>query len=79
MVKSKLAELRRQHTPATATVREGIVIPDTILALDREALLARLENLRQAGAVRYSHQELIGLSDSDLRGMLALLVSPTER
>ena len=79
MVSGHLARLRRQLTPAEVPVRYGVTIPEEIQALDRESLLARIENLRQSGSVRYAHQNLTRLSDRDLRTMLALLVTPTER
>ncbi len=79
MVKGRIAELRRQLTPAQPTVRRGVGLPPDIQALDRESLLARLESLRQRAEVRYAHQDLTGLSVDDLRTVLALLVAPAER
>jgi hypothetical protein len=41
-------------------------------------VLARLEQLSQGGAVQYAHHELVGLTDGDLRQLLAVLLSPEE-
>ena len=53
-------------------------IGSEIRALDRAGILAQLEALRQVGDLRYAHQDLTGLSDADLRRMLAILMEPTE-
>jgi hypothetical protein len=79
MVKSRLAGLRRQLTPTDVPVKRGVSIPSEIQAFDRKMLLAQLEILRQGASVRYAHQDLTGLSDNDLRTMLAILVEPAER
>ena len=77
-MKSSIAALRRQLTPVQPIVRRAKPIGSEIRALDRAGLLARLEALRQREDVRYAHQDLTGLSDDDLRQMLAILVGPTE-
>lgn len=78
-VKARLAELRRQHTPAAVPLKYGVIIPAHIQAMDHNMLVAQLEILRQDPDVRYAHRDLTGLSDNDLRQMLAILVGPTER
>ncbi|MEO7732907.1 MAG: hypothetical protein ABIY55_18225 [Kofleriaceae bacterium] len=77
-VKSRLAELRRRLTPTAVPVKRGVKIPSEIQALARPALVAKLELLRKGANVRYAHQDLTGLSDNDLRTMLAILLAPTE-
>lgn len=71
-MQSRMAALRRQLTPVQPIVR-SVSIGSEIRGLDREGLLAQLEALRQGGDVRYAHQDLTGLSDDDLRRMLAIL------
>ena len=78
-VKARLAELRRQLTPSDVPIRRGVEIPPEIEALDRQALVAQLEILRQGANVRYAHQELTGLSDNNLRIMLALAMRSSRR
>lgn len=60
--------------PALAT--RGVAIPPELLTLDREALLARIEILRKVANVNYQQYELTGLSDHDLRVMLAMMLDP---
>jgi hypothetical protein len=78
-IKARLAELRRQHTPADVPLKYGVTIPAEIQAMNRQMLVAHLERLRQDPDVRYAHRDLTGLSDNDLRQMLAILVGPMER
>lgn len=78
-METHIAALRRQLTPVRPVVRRPPPISSEIRALDRDGLLARLEALRQAEHVRYAHQDLTGLSDDDLRHMLALLVASPDR
>jgi len=76
-MQSRIAALRSAHTGPTN--HPGPAPMDSELrALGREGLLARLEALRQHGGVQYAHQDLTGLSDDDLRQMLAIWVGPTE-
>ena len=77
-MQSRIAALRRQLTPVQPVVRRSVPIGSEIRVLDREGLLAQLEALRQDGDVRYAHQDLTGLSDADLRRMLAILMEPTK-
>lgn len=78
-VRARLAEMRRQLTPGDVPVQRGVTIPPEIEALDRQALVERLEMLRQGANVRYAHQELTGLSDNNLRIMLALAMRSSKR
>jgi hypothetical protein len=75
-MQSHIAALRRQLTPVQPMVRRSVPIGSEIRELDREGLLAQLETLRQVGDLRYAHQDLKGLSDADLRRMLAILMEP---
>lgn len=77
-VDTQLAALRRQLTPARPVPRDAIGISDEIRSLDREALLARLEILSQAPEVRIAHLDLSGLSEDDLRQLVAE-IEATER
>jgi len=78
-VKSRIAELRRSLTPTDAPIKRGVTIPPEVLALDRDAIVAQLEILRQGEHVRYSHQELTGLSDNNLRILLALALGSNRK
>lgn len=78
-VKSRIAALRRQLTPTVVPIQHGVTIPPAIRAMDRQALVAQLERLRQGGQLRYAHHDLTGLSDNDLRTMLAIAAEPPER
>jgi hypothetical protein len=77
-VQTQLAALRRQLVPARPVPRRATRISDEILALDREALLARLANLRQAADVQIAHLELSRLTEDDLRQLVAE-IEATER
>ncbi len=74
----QLAQLRpaRDASSGAASAKRDVEIPPSIQALDRETLLAQLEFLRQHGQVRYAHQNLTGLSVSDLRKTLAMVLAP---
>lgn len=72
MVQERLDALQRQLGRARPAIQRGVVIPPEIAKLDRPALVAQLEALRRSSAVRYAHQDLKGLSDHDLRTMLAV-------
>lgn len=75
-MQSRIAALRRQLTPAQPNAPQDTPPGAEIHALDREGLLARLEALRGDGE-RNARPDLTGLSDDDLRQMLANLVGPT--
>lgn len=72
MVQARLDTLQRQLTRSRLAPQRSVVIPPEIAKLDRPALVAQLEALRRSSAVRYAHQDLKGLSDHDLRTMLAV-------
>jgi hypothetical protein len=72
MVQARLDTLQRQLTRSRPAVQRGVVIPPEIAKLDRPALLGQLEALRRSSAVRFAHQDLKGLTDHDLRTMLAV-------
>jgi hypothetical protein len=75
-VDRSLAALRRQLTPAQPKYKRLPPVPDELLALEREALIARLTSLRQASNVRYAHQDLTGLTCDDLRQMIVAISGP---
>jgi hypothetical protein len=72
MVQDRLDALQRQLGRGRPAIQRGVAIPPEIAKLDRPALVAQLEALRRSSAVRYAHQDLKGLSDHDLRTMLAV-------
>lgn len=78
-VRARLAQLRRQLTPIDVPIKRGVTIPPEIQAMDRPALVAQLEILRQCANVRYAQRDLMGMTDNDLRTMLAAFVEPSER
>jgi hypothetical protein len=73
-VKARVAELRRRLTPMDVPIKRGVTIPPQILALDRDAVVAQLEILRQSKNVRYAHRELTSLSDNNLRILLTIAI-----
>jgi len=74
-VEARLAELRRNLLPPADPPMRLAPIRPSLLALGRDALLAKLEALtRTRGpAVQYAHCNRQGLSDDDLRRLIALL------
>jgi len=78
-IERQLAALRRQLTPAQPPPKRLPQIPQELFALDRAALVARVGNLTQEQGARYHHLDLTGLTDDDLRSMIAgILKPPTE-
>ena len=77
-MQARIAEMRRQHTPSYPVIDRAVPIGPELSALPREAVLARLEQLSQAGAMQIAHHELVGLTDDDLRQLLAVLLSSDE-
>lgn len=75
MLEVRLAELRRNLTPADAPTEKAPPIPSSLLKLGRDAIVARIAALTQAmgGTVQYAHRNLKGLSVDDLRRLLATL------
>jgi hypothetical protein len=71
-VQSRLAELRRNLVPAAAPLAKAKPVRPSLLAMGRDALLARLEVLT-GPSVRYAHRNLDGLSDDDLRRLVDTL------
>jgi hypothetical protein len=76
----RLAELRRNLTPDDAPPEKAAPIPKSLFALGRDALIARIAAVTNAmgGTVQYAHRNLKGLSDDDLRLLLAT-IDPTLR
>jgi hypothetical protein len=77
-MQSQIAALRRQRVPARAAISPIEQIPTDYQGLVRKSLLARIEALRNSGSVRYAHLEVTGLSDEDLRRLLATLEPPAD-
>ena len=59
-----------------ASTKRGVTIPPELLELDRETLLAQIDYLQRIANINYQQSELTGLSDHDLRVMLAMLLDP---
>jgi hypothetical protein len=80
MLEARVAELRRNLTPADAPIEKAPPIPKSVYALVRDDLIARITAITSAmgGAVQYAHRNLKGLSDDDLRRLLVTL-DPTLR
>lgn len=72
-MQTRIAALRRQLTAVQPIAPQAAPVGADIGALAREGLLARLEALRGDGE-RNARPDLTGLSDDDLRQMLANLV-----
>jgi hypothetical protein len=77
-MQSQIAALRRQRAPARAAISPIEQVPTDYQGLVRKSLLARIEALRHSGSVRHAHLEVTGLSDEDLRRLLATLEPPAE-
>lgn len=77
-VEARLAEIRRNLLPAADPPMRLKPIRASLLALGRDALLAKLEELTRTrgAAVQYAHCNLQGLSDDDLRRLIELLDNP---
>jgi hypothetical protein len=74
----RIAAMRRLHTPSHPPIERAPAVSPEIRALTRAELLARLEHLSQGGAVQFAHRSLTGLTDDDLRQLLAVLVQAAE-
>lgn len=77
-MQARIAEMRRQHTPSHTVLEHAVPISPAIRALTREELLAQLEVVSHSRMVQYAHRNLTGLTDDDLRQMLAILGTPSE-
>jgi hypothetical protein len=73
---SRLAAMRRQDTPPNPSIKRADPVPIAHDLLARDALVARIEHLRQTGHLRYAHLDLAALNDEDLRRLLAPLAEP---
>lgn len=73
-MQARIAEMKRRRMPSHAVLEFAAPIPREIRALGREELLARLEEEGHRRAAQYAHRDLTGLTDDDLRQMLAILV-----
>lgn len=74
-VEARLAELRRNLTPAEAPTERARPLRPSLLAMARDALLAAIERIVGAGGgdVQVAYRDLRGLSDDDLRRLLDTL------
>ena len=74
-VHARLAEMRRNLTPAAEAPKRAKPVRQSLLAMGRDALMERLTQLttKMGGAVQYAHRHLAGLSDDDLRRLIDTL------
>lgn len=74
-IDARLAELRRNLTPADPPVESAKPIRPSTLAMMRDALIEGVTQFTQArgGAVQFAHRNLKRLSDDDLRRLYDLL------
>jgi hypothetical protein len=79
-VEARLAELRRNLTPADPPAETAKPIRPSTLAMTRDAVIEAITRLTQSmgGAVQFAHRNLKRLSDDDLRRLYDLL-GPTAR
>lgn len=72
---ARIAELRRNLLPAHAPIEKATPIRPSILAMGRDALLARIAELGRAmgGSLQYAYRDLRTLSDDDLRRLLDIM------
>jgi hypothetical protein len=71
----RLAELRRNLTPADPPMEIAKPIRPSTLAMTRDAVIAAITALTQSmgGAVQFAHRNLKRLSDDDLRRLFDML------
>lgn len=74
-VQARLAEMRRNLTPAATPVKKAKPVRPSLLAMGRAALIERLSQLtlKMGGAVQYAHRHLAELNDDDLRRLIDTL------
>lgn len=79
-IEARLAELRRNLTPADPPKEHAKPLRKSTLAMARDALMEAIAKLTQAmgGQVQYAHRNLKKLSDDDLRRIYDTL-DPTNR
>ena len=77
---ARLAELRRNLTPADPPTETAKPIRPSTLAMTRDAVIEAITRLTHSmgGAVQFAHRNLKRLSDDDLRRLYDLL-DPTAR
>jgi hypothetical protein len=68
-VEARLAELRRNLTPADPPKERARPLRASTLAMARDALMGAIERITSSmgGQVQYAHRNLTKLSDDDLR------------
>jgi hypothetical protein len=77
-MQARIAEMRRRLTPSHPVINRAVAIPPGIRALSREQVLTALERMNQIGAVQFANRESVGLTDDDLRQLLAVVLTPEE-
>jgi len=79
-IDARLAELRRNLTPADAPIENAQPIRASTLAMARDALIEAITRITRSmgGAVQFAHRNLKVLSDDDLRRLYDT-IDPTAR
>lgn len=77
-MQARIAEMRRNLLPTTATIRKAEPIRPSLAALTRDALVAMFSQLTTALGtdVQYAHRNLESLSDNDLRRLIQTIDAP---
>ena len=77
---ARIAELRRNLTPADEPLEAAKPIRPSTLAMVRDVVIDAITQLTQSmgGAVQFAHRNLTRLSDDDLRRLYDL-IDPTNR
>src|SRR4051812_29243918 len=68
-IEARLAELRRNLTPADPPKERALPLRPSTIAMTRDALMAAIAKVTgsMGGQVQYAHRNLTKLSDDDLR------------
>jgi hypothetical protein len=74
-VDAQLADMEKNLAPSAAPAKP---IRPSLLALTRDALLAKLEQLVSVGRLQVAHRKLSTLSDDDLRRLIQSATSDAE-
>ena len=71
----RLNAMRRARTPRSPAIGPAASISAELQALARPALIAQLGQVSQRGDAKFAHRDLTGLTDDDLRQLLAVALA----
>jgi hypothetical protein len=79
--KEKIAAARRALVPAVAVPKQAAPIPASLLAMTRDALIAKIREVLDAagGSIQLAYRDVSHQSDQDLRVLLAALQDAAQR